>query len=148
MSAIRDEPGREANRREAEKFEKEAEEGKDLFHFTVRTETADGVPSRLEVHARIYQIEWSHGNGWVRLVIGDSAERGKGYGREALRLLIHFAFGELNLYRLSAAVPEYNPAALHLFHKAGFVQEMRRRQALNRDGRTWDMFHLGLLQAK
>jgi len=54
----------------------------------------------------------------------------------------------LNLYRLSPAVPEYNPAALHLFNKSGFVQEVHRRQALNRDGRTWDMLHLGLLQAE
>jgi RimJ/RimL family protein N-acetyltransferase len=131
-----------------EVIEKEAEEGKVLFHFTIRTEPADGVPSRLVGHARIYRIEWSHGNGWVRLGIGDPAERSKGYGREALRLLIHFAFGELNLYRLSAAVPEYNPSALHLFNKAGFVHEVRRRQALNRDDRTWDMLHLGLLQAE
>lgn len=65
-----------------------------------------------------------------------------------LRLLAHFAFRELNLYRLSAAVPEYNAVALHLFEKAGFVKEVCRRQALNRDGRTWDMLHLGLLQSE
>jgi RimJ/RimL family protein N-acetyltransferase len=129
-----------------EAIEREADEKKDMFHFTIRTAPADGVASRLVGHARIYRIEWSNRNGWVRLGIGDPAERNKGYGSEALRLLLHFAFGELNLYRLSAEVPEYNPAALHLFQKIGFVQEVRRRQALNRDGRTWDSIHMGILR--
>jgi RimJ/RimL family protein N-acetyltransferase len=131
-----------------EAIEKEAEEAKNLFHFTIRTQASLDALGRLVGHARIYWIEWSHGNGWVRLGIGDPADRNKGYGSEALHLLAHFAFAELNLYRLSAAVPEYNPAALHLFEKAGFSREVCRRQALNRDGRTWDMILFGLLQAE
>jgi RimJ/RimL family protein N-acetyltransferase len=35
---------------------------------------------------------------------------------------------------------------LRFFEKAGFIVEVRRRQALNRDGRRWDLLHLGLLQ--
>ncbi len=131
-----------------EDIEKESEESKNLFHFTIRTQPTAEAPSRLVGHARIYWIEWTHGNGWVRLGIGDPADRNKGYGGEALRLLAHFAFRELNMYRLSAAVAQYNPVALHLFEKAGFVREVCRRQALNRDGRTWDMYHLGLLQSE
>ena len=137
-------PGRER----FEALEKEVEESKNLFHFTIRSQPTAEAPSRLVGHARIYWIEWTHGNGWVRLGIGDPAQRNKGYGSEALRLLIHYAFGELNLYRLSAAVPEYNLAALHLFEKAGFAREVCRRKALNRDGRTWDLVHLGLLQTE
>jgi RimJ/RimL family protein N-acetyltransferase len=60
--------------------------------------------------------------------------------------MLRFAFDELNLFRLTAWVPEYNKPALQLFEQAGFVVEVRRRQALNRDGHTWDMLHLGLLQ--
>ena len=60
--------------------------------------------------------------------------------------MLRFSFQEVNLYRLTANVPEYNPGALRLFEKFGFVTEVRRRQALNRDGRRWDMLHLGLLR--
>jgi RimJ/RimL family protein N-acetyltransferase len=35
---------------------------------------------------------------------------------------------------------------LGLFAKAGFVEEVRRREALQRDGRYWDAIHLGLLR--
>lgn len=42
-------------------------------------------------------------------------------------------------------VPEYNTAALSLLKKFGFVEEVRRRQALTRDGRRWDLVYFGLL---
>jgi RimJ/RimL family protein N-acetyltransferase len=52
----------------------------------------------------------------------------------------------LNLFRVSARVPEYNKAAIALFRKFGFVEEVRRRQALDRDGRRWDLLVFGLLK--
>jgi RimJ/RimL family protein N-acetyltransferase len=127
-----------------EALEKEIEEEKNSFHFTIRLREDD----RLIGFAAVQHIEWSNGIGQVHLGIGEAAERGKGYGSEALRLVIRFGFGELNLYRLGAMIPEYNPVALHVFKQAGFVEEVRRRQALNRDGRRWDLLHLGLLSTE
>ncbi len=60
-------------------------------------------------------------------------------------MLIRYAFRELNLHRLTAIIPVYNAAALGLFSKHGFVEEVRRRKALHRDGKRWDLLHLGLL---
>ena len=124
-----------------EKIEKDQDEKKDQFYFTVRMRSDD----RLVGFARLYWIEWSNAGGFVQLGIGDPNDRRHGYGSEVLRLLLRYAFDELNLYRLTAAIPEYNPVGLHLFSKAGFVEEVRRRKALDRDGRRWDMIHMGLL---
>jgi RimJ/RimL family protein N-acetyltransferase len=60
--------------------------------------------------------------------------------------MLLFAFAELNLFRISADVPEYNQGALALVRKFGFVAEVCRRQALERDGRRWDLFVFGLLK--
>jgi RimJ/RimL family protein N-acetyltransferase len=60
-------------------------------------------------------------------------------------MLLRFAFSELNLFRVSAIVPEYNEGAIRLLKKFGFVQEVRRRRSLERDGRRWDLFVFGLL---
>lgn len=133
-------------KKQYEAIEKEADEAKNLYYFAIRTQLEAGETSRLVGHASLYRIEWNTGNTWVRLGIGDPADRRKGYGSEALHLVAHYAFDELNLYRLSAAVPEYNQAALDFFAKAGFTTEVRLRQALNRDGRAWDLLHLGLLR--
>jgi RimJ/RimL family protein N-acetyltransferase len=124
-----------------EKIEKEQDEKKNLFYFTVRMRADD----RLIGFARLYWIEWSNAGGLVQLGIGDPNDRRKGFGTQTLSLLLRYAFDELNLYRLTAVIPEYNPAALQLFSKAGFVEEVRRRKALNRDGKRWDLLNLGLL---
>jgi RimJ/RimL family protein N-acetyltransferase len=124
-----------------EAIEKEVEESKNSFYFTIRSREDD----RLLGFIRLYWIEWSHGNGNLKIAIGDPEERGKGYGWEALQMLFHFAFDELNLYRLSVVLGEDNPGALRFFQRAGFVEEVRRRQAIHRDGRFWDVLHLGLL---
>jgi RimJ/RimL family protein N-acetyltransferase len=124
-----------------EKIEKDQNEKKDLFYFTVRMRSDD----RLVGYARLYWIEWSNAGGFIQLGIGDPSDRRHGYGTEVLRLLLRYAFDELNLYRLTAVIPEYNPVALRLFSQAGFVEEVRRRKALERDGRRWDVIHLGIL---
>jgi RimJ/RimL family protein N-acetyltransferase len=126
-----------------EAIEKEQAEEKDLFYFTLRMRSDD----RLIGFARLYWIEWSNAAGFIQLGIGDPKDRGHGYGSEALALLLRFAFDELNLYRLTAIVAEYNTVALHVFCQAGFVEEVRRRQSVSRDGRRWDLIHLGILQA-
>lgn len=125
-----------------EAIEKEADESKRLFYFTIRGRE-DG---RFLGFMRIEWIEWTHGTGNLRLAIGDPKERGKGYGSETTQLMLRFAFNELNLYRLSAIVGEDNPGALRFFKRHGFVEEVRRRKALLRDGQTWDLIHLGILR--
>jgi RimJ/RimL family protein N-acetyltransferase len=83
----------------------------------------------------------------LQMGIGDPGDRRRGFGSEALELLLRYAFEELNLFRVTVLVPEYNTAAVRFFEKAGFVIEVRRREAVNRMGRRWDLLHLGLLQS-
>ena len=128
-------------KKQYEKLEKQVEEDKNLYYFAIRAREDD----RLIGKATIQWIEWTNGNGWLRLGIGSAEDRCKGYGKKALQMLLRFAFGELNLYRVSAAVPEYNEAAIALLKKAGFTEEVRRRKALERDGRRWDLLVFGLL---
>ena len=94
----------------------------------------------------IARVEWTNGNGQILIVIGSAEDRCKGYGTQAMKLLLRFAFAELNLFRVSADVPEYNEGAMALLKKFGFVEEVRRRQALERDGRRWDLLVFGLLR--
>jgi len=131
-------------KKQYEKLEKEAEEDKNLYHFMIRAKEDD----RLIGRAAIQWIEWTNGNAWLHLGIGSARDQRKGYGSQALGMLMRFAFAELNLFRLSARIPEYNLAAISLFSKFGFAEEIRRRQALDRDGRRWDMLVFGLLNSE
>lgn len=125
-----------------EAIEKSIEEAHNSFHFMVRAKEDE----RLIGMARIEWIEWSHGTGSLKLAIGDVKDRRQGYGSEVMELMLRFAFEELNLYRMSVVVGEDNEAAMALLRKYGFVEEVRRRKALLRDGQFFDMIHFGLLQ--
>ena len=124
-----------------ENIEKEMAEKKSMFFITIRMRPDD----RLIGFTKLYWIEWSAGTALIELGIGAEEDRGRGYGTEALNLLLRYAFAELNLHRLTALVPDYNVGAKKLFEKCGFIEEVRRRQALNRYGRRWDMLHMGIL---
>jgi RimJ/RimL family protein N-acetyltransferase len=63
-------------------------------------------------------------------------------------MLLRYSFGELNLFRVTAVVPAYNEGALRLFQKFGFMEEIRRRKALHRDGEFWDLVSFGLLNSE
>ena len=79
----------------------------------------------------------------ISIVIGDP---GKGFGREALALLIEYGFLELNLNRIELTVFTFNTAAIHLYMKLGFQQEGSLRQRLFRDGQCHDTWVMALLR--
>ncbi len=131
-------------KKEYESIEKKMEEDRNLFYFTIRAHEDD----RLIGKAVIEWVDWTNGNGWVRLGIGAAEDRRRGLGSQTLGLILRYAFAELNLFRVSAMVPEYNEGAIRLLKKFGFVEEVRRRQAVQRDGRTWDLLTFGQLRSE
>jgi len=127
-----------------DEIEKSQIKNRDLFYFSIRLREDD----RLIGFGMINWIMWVNAIGWIRLGIGDAKDRGHGLGSEALALLQNFAFSELNLHRLSALIPEYNVAGLGLFRKFGFIDEICQRQAIERDGRRWNLLVLGQLSSE
>ncbi|MFZ0061118.1 MAG: GNAT family N-acetyltransferase [Pyrinomonadaceae bacterium] len=57
-------------------------------------------------------------------------EKGKGYGKEALRLVKKLAFEELKAHRLWLDVKEHNVRARHLYESGGFVVEGVLRECI------------------
>lgn len=57
-------------------------------------------------------------------------EKNKGYGREALRLVKEFAFGQSNAHRLWLDVKEQNARARHVYESEGFIVEGVLRECL------------------
>jgi RimJ/RimL family protein N-acetyltransferase len=91
-------------------------------------------------------IEWSNGVADLGMSIGRRDNWGKGYGAEALSILLRFAFYELNLHRVGLTVFEYNARAIALYERAGFVREGADREYVHRDGKRFDMIRYGLLR--
>lgn len=114
----------------------------DAIEFLIRTLADDRPIGSIGLDG----IRWTHGDSFVGIGIGERDDWGKGYGTDAMRVILRYAFRELNLHRVSLDVFEYNPRAIRSYEKAGFVVEGRQRQVLNRDGRRWDMLYMGILR--
>ncbi|TCS93456.1 GNAT family N-acetyltransferase [Hazenella coriacea] len=78
--------------------------------------------------------------------IGEKSHWGKGFGTEAMTLLLEYAFLEMNLNRVSLRVFSFNKKAINLYEKLGFKHEGTSRQCLFRRGVWHDIVHMGLLQ--
>ncbi|MCK4899416.1 MAG: GNAT family N-acetyltransferase, partial [Anaerolineales bacterium] len=71
---------------------------------------------------------------------------GKGFGTDAVSVILRYAFHELNLHRVSLGVFEYNRRARRSYEKVGFSVEGRIRGDMLRQGRRWDVFIMGILR--
>ncbi|MDD4904423.1 MAG: GNAT family protein [Candidatus Bipolaricaulis sp.] len=118
--------------------------GFDALAFGIRTLDDD----RLIGSIGFFDIEWSNRVAWLGMGIGDRAYWGQGYGSEALALAVRYAFGELNLHRLSLSVIEHNDRAIAVYEKAGFQREGVFREYGERDGRRYNLVLYGLLRSE
>ncbi|MGQ9628969.1 MAG: GNAT family N-acetyltransferase [bacterium] len=77
----------------------------------------------------LYDIHWQIRKADLRIRIGERNYWHKGYGAESVKLLISFAFKDLNLHRVGLEVFENNVPAIRLYEKCGFVREGILRDA-------------------
>ncbi len=116
-----------------------------------RDEVVLAVEARVEhtwVHigsVGLHRIDWKNRRATVGIVLGEKKFWDRGYGTEALRTLLKFAFHELGLHRVELEVYAFNARAIRCYEKVGFKQEGVRREALFRDGRFHDILVMGLL---
>jgi RimJ/RimL family protein N-acetyltransferase len=76
------------------------------------------------------------------------AARSHGYGTDAVRVLVRFAFERRNLHRVHLSVLATNAAALACYRKVGFVEEGRRREVWWVRGSYVDDVLMGLLRSE
>jgi diamine N-acetyltransferase len=113
----------------------------DVVRFTVY-ERATWRPIGI---ANLHGIDFRHGTAELGLVIGEADARGKGFGTEATRLLLDYAFTALGLHNVMLRVYAYNLAGLRAYRKAGFREFGRRRESRALAGRRWDEVHMECL---
>jgi len=129
-----------------EALEREAERDRhhdDDYGFAIHTLAED----KLIGYCRLTWVQTNHRHAWVAIGIGEADYRGKGYGTDAMRVLVGYAFRELDLHRLSLSVFSYNLPAIRCYEKVGFVREVVKRAALYRDGQRYDELIMGLLRS-
>ena len=82
------------------------------------------------------------------IFIGEPEARGQGYGTEATRLALAYAFTALGLHTVDLQVYEFNLAGLRAYERAGFRTVGRRRQSYWMGGRFWDTIYMDCLASE
>lgn len=94
----------------------------------------------------LHRIDWVNRVAKLGIVIGERDYWGRGYGTEAVRTMLRYAFRELGLNRVELEVFAFNARALRCYEKTGFRREGVRRKALFRDGKYHDIILMGILR--
>jgi RimJ/RimL family protein N-acetyltransferase len=79
------------------------------------------------------------------LFIGDKDYWNQGYGEEASRLLLDYAFNILNMHNIMLRVFAYNIRAVKCYEKIGFREIGRQREAYQIAGNRYDIIFMDLL---
>ena len=85
-------------------------------------------------------------NGALGVLIGNPRHQRKGYGTEALKLILDYGFSFLNLRNISLSVFEYNELAYNLYKKIGFKEVGRLRKSIEIMGKIYDVIILDMLK--
>jgi len=80
------------------------------------------------------------------IFIGEKQCWNKGYGQEALNLLLDYAFNLLNLHSVMLGVFSFNQRAIQLYRKVGFREIGNRREARIVAGKKYDVVLMDILE--
>jgi diamine N-acetyltransferase len=96
----------------------------------------------------LHEVDLGNRRTVVGIMIGEPDARGRGYGTEAMRLLLDYAFTVLGMHSVMLTVVEYNGAGRRCYEKVGFREMGRRRESRWYNGRFWDEIHMDILASE
>ena len=136
-------PNLPASRAQAEKFIEAALASGDAAKYYA-IEALDG---KLVGDCGLRAIDWKCRKAEFFITIGEKSLWDKGFGTDALRIVIRLAFEKMNLNRLWLTALVDNPRAVRCYEKCGFVREGLLRQESYVDAKYRDVFMMALLRA-
>ncbi len=97
-------------------------------------------------HIGLYDISMPHRRAELGILIGDRDRWSKGYGTEAMSLMLEYGFNQLNLHRIYLFVLDFNTRAIRAYEKVGFKREAVFRDHGYRNGEYCDDYAMNILE--
>lgn len=94
----------------------------------------------------LHHIDHTHRGAELGIMIGEKAEWGRGYGREAMVALLRHAFGQLGLHRVMLRCHPENRRGLAAYRAIGFTEIGREREVVFIDGEWRDHLVFDMLE--
>ncbi len=135
---------RPMTRMSEEEWMENLKEREDTIRFSITIPYEDGSEILIG-NCGIHNIDWKNRVGEVGIVIGEKEYQSKGFGTEAMELLLEYGFKIVNLNRIELDTYAFNVRALKSYKKVGFIEEGRKRQFVWSNGRYHDAIMMGIL---
>lgn len=98
--------------------------------------------------AYLKNIDNNNQKALMGIFIGEGADRGKGFGKEAVQLVLKYGFERLDLHKIYLQIISNNEIAISLYKGVGFKEEGRLRDDYCRDGKYYDVVQMGILKSE
>jgi RimJ/RimL family protein N-acetyltransferase len=96
----------------------------------------------------LHDISLAHRNAEIGIFIGNKDYWSKGYGSEALRLMMGHGFDQLNLHMIFLMVISHNKRAIRAYEKVGFKREAIFREHVYDNGEYHDDHRMSILKSE
>nr|WP_307992826.1 GNAT family protein [uncultured Niameybacter sp.] len=94
----------------------------------------------------INHLDWKNSHATIGIYIGDQEYWSKGYGSDALKILMKFIFNEMNIHKIKLGVFAFNGRAIKCYEKCGFKQDGILREEIFKNGRYYDVWEMSILR--
>ncbi len=118
---------------------KSSDSRKEFIIYILDDNRAIGTVGLTDIDVRNLKAE-------LTIILGEKEYRGKGFGEEALRLILDYAFKDLMLNKIVLKVFRYNENALKLYNKSGFKLDGILRQDIYKNNQFNDVIEMSLLK--
>ncbi len=96
----------------------------------------------------LQNIDHRNRNAFMGIFIGEEECRSKGFGAEAIRLLLDYGFNTMNLHNIMLSVHADNIGGISCFKKVGFKEAGKRRDWVFKDGKYVDQIYMDILESE
>ncbi|MHA1234626.1 MAG: GNAT family N-acetyltransferase [Promethearchaeota archaeon] len=117
----------------------------DMVHFSIHL-LDQKIPEKIIGNCAIHNINYKNRACTCGITIGEKEYQSKGYGTEAMEMLVVYSFNTLNMNRIELSVWEFNIRAYKTYQKVGFIEEGRKRQARYHNGKYYDEIIMAILR--
>jgi RimJ/RimL family protein N-acetyltransferase len=111
-------------------------------HFTILTKKGKPIGNMA-----LMDIDYTHRNAQLGIMIGEKAYWNRGYGTDAIDTLLEFAFSTLGLHKVELRLNVSNKRALACYKNCGFKLEGKKREQTFHRGKYCDELIMSILRS-
>ncbi len=117
-------------------------ENQNKYNFAIVLKESDKLIGNIS----LIEVDLIHRNAVLGIFIGDDSNRGKGYGKEAIKLLLEYGFNNLNLNNIMLSVYSFNKRAIKVYESLGFKKFGTRHKSHYFKGKFYDEIQMEILK--